>query len=1367
MVLWRRLMAAAVSLSLVLGSPAAAALAAAAAPEPAVAQDPAAPSADSQFCAEQSGADEKLFLECLLSRSSSSLEGFLPSSKMLGRAGQPLKRTLPASLGEFSELDALKYPHLAAVLFDGSKGGGRRDLPFLGVPGRASESSRRSGLREKSTVSVQPAHIPASMPLSSVGASPLTAYAGERYVDETLAYLKKVFEEARDYLCRKWGKHPPPPPPEPPSIGLPPPPPPPPAKKPVRRPARKTPSKPVKPPERTPEKAPAPQPEPPKQPEQVKPEPPKEPAPPAELPKPPLQPAPPPQEPAPAKPPIDVGPSPKFVPGNLNEGVYDVLSWGFWGGDSKGVLDMARKDVNAAAMEFSRSVTPALSSNLRKIFLQLEENTKTGEAAKLRFDFSMPADWYQVGAVTGKFLNAIDGAQKAIEGVLARYSGLFYEAAAVELELALVGTALKAGAVSAPAAQSLQARKTYLDSQKDKLQKLMRTTIGREKDFTAIVAPEDVAYLTLLAKDSGDGFLSDARTKLWLAKRVDEVMGIIEFQVKRKAALEALKMALLAEKDLGDGKKDVIEDFLKLTREGLPVASAIDSATQSADLRQAVLDSQNEFAATAEAGSHLKMAKALRQLSLYDVVPNLRLGFEEGWESGHKSPVGGFGVSVRWAATSAIRLLWSNEDVAQPRLEEEIAKMNVLQASRDKAYNFDRAGAAVARYSDKIAFDGSYPNAEDIALYGRARQVYSYSPEVVVPKEVAALDVSSSSPTVLGTMKDLLTATVENSPLNRMAQLKLEQSEQALKKSEQRVNLEVGFSGGEVVLDSLIPSLIVTLENLGRQKEAAQVKRLGASLRQAKTLFELMYAVLHYANDYLYALEKADAAKEAVAAALASGDRAAVQTAQAAVIDASYRVKQAEAELRRLLGQGVALPSKDVLKEMFSRGSDQLYWGNPLFKHLNMDATLSEAANRVYEDLVETQKALAAVPEVKIYLSSVLAMILSPAMPWMNVLVALDAARTGLPLLSKLFSSLFPGKAEEERQAKLTDFYRQLWANKKSADALSQEYVRQREEIKTMGQGVPEDPKNAEQSHQFNRWRIAALAYDVAPGAEDFLGDRVVEMVEAGRLKEAAELWKFSHAQEKLEPGEKPSKAGELLRGRLNGDEEFKKDLSKQILAAGDWFEAKLLFDPWIENFKLDFGPEAGGKIVAKIVQKGYVAFFENGGKEGEGSVVAQLKEAVAKGDLAAAYELYKKQLAFESQKKAALAKPGVPGAEDAPIGADKLKDAAQQRALTRRVIALVRAGQYQKGQEVLSAAAEMYQAAGLDFDRFYPGLKSWVVGWVARNASPAEAKPFELNLELPPWLHEGVADLREASYKREAVRRGYRLSPEWDLLNG
>ena len=1331
MALRRRIIALASALSLLLGSPAAAAIAAAAAPAP---------------CLELSETDAEAYQKCLVHYSTPTVGGLAPSPI----PALPVARLQLAAIPAVNDPDALRLPQSAAALFDGSRTGAKGEPAGSGSAVRASESRQsRSAQRGPAAAAPRPLQlVPSHVPLA---AAPSRAWTGEaaEAVKVAADYWRGIYERTREYLSDRLAK----------------------ARRRAAlqtvRPAAAAPV-PQRPIPDAPKQKPTPQPRPQPQPQAAADT---APAPEVETPAPSepeasqaqAAPSEPPAPPEPPKPPVDLGPLPKYDPGNFGTGVYDVLSWGFWGGDSKAVLDLARKEVNEAAVEFTKSVTPALTSSLRKFFLQLEQNTETGAAAKIRLDFG--ADWFLVGATTARFLHAVDGAQKAIEGVLARYSGMFYEAAGVELEAKLLETALKAGALSAPAAEQLGARLKALVAQREKIQALMRGAIGRDKDFTMIVSAEDEAYLTALAQDAGDGFMTDARTKLWLTTRVDAVMSLIEAQVKKKAALEALKMALMAEKNQGDEKKSVIEDFLKFTREGLSVSQAIESATDSPELRQAVLESQKEFAAGAEAGSQLKLAKALKQLAILDVVPNLRLGIEEGWQEGQQGIARPqFGFHVRWAVTSALRLLWSGEDLKAPQLEVEIAKMNVLQAARDKTYNFDRAGAAVSRYTDKVAFDGGYPTAEDIALYGRARQVFSYSPDVALPAELASLELPASGKTAVGTLKDLLKVTVENSPLARIAQLRLQQSEENLKKSSQRVNVEVGVSGGEMVIDSLLPSLTVTLENLGRQKEAAQVKRLGSSLRHAKTVFELMYAVLHYANDYLYALQSLDAAKEAVAAAAAAGDKKALSAAQGASIEADYRVRQVEAELRRLLGKGVALPTKDALAEIFSRGNDQLYWGNPLFKQFNMDATMNEAAARVMEDLVETQKALAGVPELRIHLSSIFAMILAPSMPWMSVLMIMDAARTGLPLLSALFSKVFPGKREKEREAKLTEFYRRLQANKDSADALSAEYMRQREELKAMGAGVSDAPKNAEESHQFNRWRIAALAYEVAPGAEYFLSDRVVAMVEKGQLKEAAELWKLSHAREKLEAGGKPSATGELLRRKLNENAEFKAELAKKILNASDWFEAKLLFDPWLKDFSLDFGPELGGKIVKKIVKKGYVAFFEGGRGGGDASVVAQLKEAVGKKDLAKAYELYKKQVGFEARKQSASGDSTVP--EAPALTAGNLTDAAAQRALTRRVIALMRAGQLAQGQALLAAAAETYRGSGLDFDKHYPGLKSWTVGMASRDAEPASGKPgFELG--LPSWLHDGIGSLKAVKYRLEPVRRVFRLNPEWDLLGG
>ena len=81
--------------------------------------------------------------------------------------------------------------------------------------------------------------------------------------------------------------------------------------------------------------------------------------------------------------------------------------------------------------------------------------------------------------------------------------------------------------------------------------------------------------------------------------------------------------------------------------------------------------------------------------------------------------------------------MWSDADTKIPALEEDIARMNALQAQRDKAYNLARANASKERYEKKLALRGSYPNAEDIALYARARHILAYSPPPSDPQEPA------------------------------------------------------------------------------------------------------------------------------------------------------------------------------------------------------------------------------------------------------------------------------------------------------------------------------------------------------------------------------------------------------------------------------------------------------------------------------------------------------------------------------------------------------------------------------------------------------------------------------------------------------
>ncbi len=1033
---------------------------------------------------------------------------------------------------------------------------------------------------------------------------------------------------------------------------------------------------------------------------------------------------------------------PPFVPGNFGIGIYDVLSWGFSGGESKALLGLARKDVIDASREFKKNCTPAFIQALRKIFVEMEKDTQAGIASRLRLDIGL-FDWYQVGVANARYLHATEDAQKAIEAVLSRYSGLFYEALGVELELRLVETALKAGALSESVQNAQSKRQDALTAQRDRLQQSMRSSIGREKDFSGIVTPEDERYLTALAKAAGDGFMTDARTKKWLAQRVDALIGIIEAQVKRKAALEALKMAIMAEKDDDPLKHDVLEDFVNLTRDGLPASLAIESATQRAELRDAVLESQKEFAASSEAGSQLQLAQALKKLSIFDILPNLRGGMENGWQEGHGVSAPSFGVHLNWAVSSALRLLWSREDIQAPKLEQGVAELNVVQAARDKAYNFERAAASLSRYSDKMSQPGSMPGAEEIALYGRARQVNSYSAPVQAEAPV-------SSGTAVSTLQDLLSLSAQNSPLAQIAHLRLDEAEAGVRKSRQALNVDVGMGAGAVVLDSVFPSLVVTLENLGRQKEAAQVQRLGASLRQAKSLFELTNSALQYANDYLYALIKLDAAEADLKAALGQ-DAAAQQKAQTVRTDAVYLVRRVEAELHRLLGGAVVLPSRAALTEIFSVNKDQFYWGNPLFKQFNLDATLNEAGQRVYEDLVETQKAFASVPELRLYGTSLLALVLAPAMPWMNVLLLIDAARTGLPLLSRLLSDHLPGKAKKEREARLEDFYAQLLENQRAAQALNADYVRQRDELKALARALPENPNTPEQAHEGNRWRIAALAYEIAPGAEDFLADRITDLTEAGRLQEAAQLWRSSHAREKLESGGQSSRAGELLRQKLNADEKFKKKLARRILGSKDWFEAKTLFDPWVEDFHLDFGPKWGGKILRQMIKKGYVSFYEKKLKDApEQPLIAQLKQAASKKDFCAAYELYKKQ--FETTLSSATATAGT----DAP------------RPLALRISSLMRSGQNDAARDLLAAAAEQYGGAGLDFEKHYPGLKAQVTAGTFSQEAAVQAvrSGLRTKLDLPSWEDAGSRNVGRSSVRVEAPRRRWNLVPDWDFAS-
>lgn len=1035
---------------------------------------------------------------------------------------------------------------------------------------------------------------------------------------------------------------------------------------------------------------------------------------------------------APAPAPVPAAEMPPFDPGRLGESLYDTICWAFTNGEHKGAIEAARKDVASAAREFGRHMTPSLSSALRQVFLQVEGG-EGGAAFSIRADYGF-GDWEKMGAASARFLHSVARARKTLGAALTAMAALSYRALGVELEAALLEAR----------PQAAGSRLKALSAERESLKSQSKRVLGYELDLSPVVSDADRAYLAALAESAGDAFLADERAKAWLSKRVEEGTALIEAQIKRKTALEALKMAALAEKDeLGADQRSAVEEFIQLTREGLSANDAAFSATQSPAMREAVAQSQVEVPYLAEAGSQVRLARALQRLAVYDVIPNLRVGIEEGWKEGQGVGAPEVGAHVRWTVTKALRLLWDGADLKVPDLEKDIAELGVEQARRDLAYNLERADAAVEQYEAKRALPGAYPDASEIGLYGVARHARSYAPEAP-----AGAEASTEAVVALSSFEDLLTEPAKRSPHLKAAELRELKAAGDLSRAGQRVNVDVGVGAGELVVDSVLPTLVVTLENLGRQKEAAQVRSLGASLRRAKAAFELTFALLHFSNDYLYALEKEEAAAEGPEK-----------------VAARYRVRQVEAELRRLMGPGVALPDRLLLESVFSRGDDKLYWGHPLLKHFNLDATLGEAAQRVAEDIADTEKALAAVPEVRLHLTSLMALIVSPAMPWMTVLAIMDGARTVLPLLSRVFTRLFEsGKAKAERREKLAGVYGAILSDQKAAEALAESYKRQREDLRELGRYLPASPASSEERHQVNRWRIAALAFELAPGAEDFVADRVEAAVEAGDLEAAVGLWRGTHAEHKLEAGA-ASPAGERLRRALDSDWEFKRKLAEKILDSGDWFAVKLAFDSWLRDFDLDFGPELGGKIVKKIA-KGYYPFYEQGGGDprlDERSFAAHLKEVVENGEDEWAYELYRKQVRFERKKQEALA-AGVPPDQALSLSASELDDALKQRALTRKIIALTREGWFAKAEELLGAAAKMYEEKGLDFDARYPGLKRWVVAEAANALRPkaeaGEGKPF--SLELPEWLTLGAP---ESGGVPEPGRpwRSRRLVPEWD----
>lgn len=1036
------------------------------------------------------------------------------------------------------------------------------------------------------------------------------------------------------------------------------------------------------------------------------------------------------------QPPPQIPAPPAFAPRRLGEGVYDLLCWGFANGEHKQVLELSRREVGQAARDFARQAPGSLGSWLKQIFVEVEKGERGPLEGRLRLDAGWPGDWGKIGAATARFLHSIDETEKIMAAALSQEASVLYQAVGLDLELKLLEAALAAKTGAPGFAEGLEARKIAVTERRGALAEAFTRIFGREPDLTALTAKADADYLEALAKAAGEGFLRDERTKAWLDDRARAALALINSQIKRKAALEALKMAVLAERDLGaQDKNAAIETFMRLTREGLEAGTAVETASPDADLRRAVAQSQEELPGVSEAASRLELARSLRRLALTGLAPELRLGLEQGLKEGSAAPAPQAGLRLNWAVGSALRLLWSDEDARAPKVDELIAKTGVLSAERDRLYNLERAQAARSRYEAKAAAAGSHADAEDIALLGRALHVQSYSASASAP----AAETAESEPRELSSLEDILALAAQSPPAVASADLEALKAGLEVKQAGHRFGVEAGFGAGVVVLDSVLPSLVVTLENLGRQKAAALVRSLGASLRKAKAVFETTYALLQYSNDYLYALRQDEAAEAACRAALGR-DQAAAWSAQEARIAAQYRLSLAKSELSRLLGGQTALPARAMLEEMFSLEKDQFYWGNPLFRGFNMDAAISEAGLRAHESLLETQKALAKIPELRLHMTSLLAMLLAPAMPWMPVLAAIDLARTGLPVLSRLLSE-GPGEKTKDGRKPVADVYARLLEQKSAAETFAREYARLRDELKAMGSVASKAPESDEEKHLLNRWRVTALAYEIAPGAEELLSDRITAAVEKGDLEAAAGLWRSTHAGLKLESNGRASAAGSLLRGRLNADERFKKRLAKKILRSSDWLETKLLLDSWLTDFGLDFDLKLGGKIVRNIV-KGYASVFEKPAEKdpklAAPEIMEKLVKAVREGNLEEAYRLYRQNLV------------GGGGPPPAPPAS------AEGRPLARAVLGLAEAGEAAKAEALIENARRLYGQSGLDFDKYYPGL----------SQRAAAARPAQTTLRLvPDWdlarLWSGVMIFETRVDRERGVSENRTISAE------
>ena len=1027
---------------------------------------------------------------------------------------------------------------------------------------------------------------------------------------------------------------------------------------------------------------------------------------------------------------------PEFEAGDLGQRVSDALSWGFSNGDHRELIRDMRLQVGKAGSDFARYVTPSLAAHLRKIFLQAEHGSQDGWIGKIGIELNWPTDWHAVGVATAHLLNAIDQAQKLNAAVLTRISGLIYQSLGVELELFLTDTALEAGRYLQESAALLHQRKAELAAERDILKILMERSLGMGLDLTRVIRDADRKYLDALAQETGEAFLTDARTKSWLQRRLDAVLELVERQFRRKVALETLKMTAMAEPELDtDAKRKTIEDFLQLTEEGLSADEAIGSATESRLLRDAVGSSQRETAMIKEASSRLRLAQALRTVAKNGLIPQLRVGIEEGLKEGSGLGVPEVGFHASWSISTAIRMLWSDADIAVAKLDEEIARLSADQAAVDSRFNVRLARSSEGRFRGKMAAEAAYPDAADMALYGRAKQVLSY--------EAAASSAPAESPVVAprpppDSLAELVSASAEADLGLRKARLKVRKADKLVEKSRQLVNVEIGVGGGSAAIDSVLPTLAVTIENLGSQGKWAETHKLAQTVRESKAYSQLVYTLLHDSNDYLFALSELDAAVDGrKKVESARGGSARLQQAYAREAEAAFRVTEAEVELQRLLGPETALPARDKLKEMFSLGDDKLAWDNPLFKPLSMDSALREAGVRVDEGLAEVQRAQDKLPQIKIYLSSVLALVLFPALPLMPILVALDVARTLFGVLGGLFS----GKSNDDKE-KILRGYRQVLADKEAAERLGAEFTARREELKAMAGALPRSPKTAAESHELNRWRISALAYGLSPGSDDFLADQVREALRRGDTDAAVKLWTESNAKQKLE-AKGPSEVGRLLRRQIDGDSAFKWRAAEKILDSGDWMEMKLLLDLWTAEFRLDFGPELGGRIMKTYVKR--YAAFAKGISDPELDAFSMgplLEYQLESGGPESVYALYRARTLTGDAGEAPAAPAPKPG---------ELQDSAYQRTFSQKVIHLFQGGRHEEGARLLSSAVQRYKDAGMDFDAHYPGLQKWAGEWEARSRSEASVAGREergaapsLRLDYPGSSRSSVEyDLR------------------------